>query len=166
MRCLWWRQLHAPTKAANQRQAGAILEKVFATQPNHPGVIHYLIHSYDYPSLASHGLDAARRYAKIAPAVPHALHMPSHIFVRLGLWEDAVNSNRAAIDAAKKYEQETQMGAAWDQRPHPTDYLVYSLLQSGRDSEAQAVVEEVGHIQELQPDNLTGAYVFRKLRRW
>ena len=144
---------------ANQRRAGAILEKVFATQPNHPGVIHYLIHSYDYPTLASYGLDAARRYAKTAPAVPHALHMPSHIFVRLGLWEDAANSNRAAIDAGKKYEQETHMSGAWDQRLHPADYLVYSLLQSGRDLEARAVVEEISHIQKAQPDNLTGGYV-------
>src|SRR5712691_8135991 len=70
---------------ANQRQAGAILEKILATQPDHPGVAHYIIHSYDNPVLASQGLDAARRYARIAPAVPHALHMPSHIFVRVGL---------------------------------------------------------------------------------
>ncbi|PYX39546.1 MAG: hypothetical protein DMG75_00445, partial [Acidobacteria bacterium] len=78
---------------ANQRQAGAILEKILTTQPDHPGVAHYLIHSYDNPVLASQGLEAARRYARIAPAVPHALHMPSHIFVRVGLWDDAANSN-------------------------------------------------------------------------
>ncbi len=80
---------------ANQKKAGAILERVFAVEPNHPGVAHYLIHSYDDPALAELGLPAARHYAQIAPAVPHALHMPSHIFTRLGLWQESVASNRA-----------------------------------------------------------------------
>jgi len=159
---------------ANQRQAGAILEKIFAKQPNHPGVAHYIIHSYDNPELASQGLEAARRYAKIAPAVPHALHMPSHIFVRLGLWDDAANSNLAAMQAGQKYEQDVHMDAAWDQRLHPTDYLAYSLLQSGRDVEAEAVVKKITQIQKIQPDNLTGSYVLAVLparyaaerRRW
>ena len=144
---------------ANERQGGAILEKIFAAQPNHPGIAHYIIHCYDNPVLASQGLDAARRYAAIAPAVPHALHMPSHIFVRLGLWDDAAKSNLAAMNAGKKYEQDTAMNAAWDQRLHPTDYLVYSLLQSGREEEAGAIVKEVSGLQKLQPDNLTGGYV-------
>lgn len=144
---------------ANQRQAGAILEKIFAKQPDHPGVAHYIIHSYDNPVLASQGLEAARRYAKIAPAVPHALHMPSHIFVRLGLWDDAAKSNLAAMQAGQNYEQEVHMDAAWDQRLHPTDYLAYSLLQSGRDVEAEAVVKKITQIKKIQPDNLTGGYV-------
>jgi len=144
---------------ANQRQAGAILEKIFAKQPDHPGVAHYIIHSYDNPVLASQGLEAARRYAKIAPAVPHALHMPSHIFVRLGLWDDAAKSNLAAMQAGRNYEQEVHMDAAWDQRLHPTDYLAYSLLQSGRDVEAEAVVKKITQIKKIQPDNHTGGYV-------
>ena len=144
---------------ANQRQAGAILEKILATQPDHPGVAHYIIHSYDNPVLASQGLDAARRYARIAPAVPHALHMPSHIFVRVGLWDDAASSNLAAIQAGKKYERDVHLDAAWDQRLHPTDYLVYSLLQSGRDEDAAALVKEINQIPKIQPDNLTGGYV-------
>ena len=144
---------------SNQRQAGAILEKIFAAQPNHPGVAHYIIHSYDNPVLASQGLNAARSYAQIAPSVPHALHMPSHIFVRLGLWDEGIQSNLAAMQAGKKYEQDSAMGAAWDQRLHPTDYLVYSYLQRGRDAEAKAVVAELAQIQKVQPDNLTGGYV-------
>ncbi|MFQ5666549.1 MAG: hypothetical protein ACE5I7_08960 [Candidatus Binatia bacterium] len=85
---------------ARQHKAGAILEKIFATQPHHPGVAHYIIHSYDYPPLAGRALRAARRYAKIAPQAPHALHMPSHIFTRLGLWQESIASNRAAAAAA------------------------------------------------------------------
>ncbi len=146
-------------KYANQRQAGAILEKILEMQPDHPGVAHYIIHSYDNPVLASRGLEAARRYARIAPAVPHALHMPSHIFVRVGLWDDAANSNLAAVKAGKQYERDVHMDAAWDQRLHPTDYLVYSLLQSGRDEDAAALVQEVSQISKIQPDNLTGGYV-------
>jgi hypothetical protein len=144
---------------SNERQGGAILENIFATQPNHPGIAHYIIHCYDNPALASQGLGAARRYAQIAPSVPHALHMPSHIFIRLGLWDEAAKSNLAAMNAGKKYEQDAQMNAAWDQRLHPTDYLVYALLQSGRDSEAAAIMKEIGDVQKLQPDNLTGGYV-------
>ncbi|PYX87372.1 MAG: hypothetical protein DMG68_11965 [Acidobacteria bacterium] len=144
---------------ANERQGGAILEKIFAQQPNHPGIAHYIIHCYDNPALANQGLDAARRYAQIAPDVPHALHMPSHIFVRLGLWDEAAKSNFAAMNAGKKYEQDTSMNAAWDQRLHPTDYLVYALLQSGNDAQAAAIAKEVDEIQKSQPGNLTGGYV-------
>src|SRR5437867_10481596 len=86
---------------ANQLKAGTILGKIFAEQPNHPGVAHYIIHSYDYPPLAARALDAARRYAKIAPSAPHALHMPSHIFTRRGLWEESIQSNASAAAAAK-----------------------------------------------------------------
>ena len=87
---------------AKQMQAAGILEKVFATQPDHPGITHYLIHSYDYPKLADKGLAAARRYASIAPDAPHALHMPSHIFTRVGAWQDSIDSNMASAAAAKK----------------------------------------------------------------
>ncbi len=115
-----------------QLQAGTILEQLFVEQPNHPGAAHYLIHSYDYPTLASRGLSAARRYASIAPSVPHALHMPSHIFTRLGLWDESIASNTAAA------------GAIGDPggRLHEWDYMVYAHLQRSQDSAAKAVVEQ------------------------
>src|SRR5919201_2073694 len=114
----------APTDKtyANQLKAGAILEKVFAEQPNHPGVPHYIIHSYDYPPLATRGLVAARRYAKIAPSAPHALHMPSHIFTRLGLWEESIASNRDSAAAAKEHNSTFE-------QLHAMDYLAYAHLQ-------------------------------------
>jgi hypothetical protein len=93
------------TTFANRKQAAAVLEKLFTVEPDHPGVAHYLIHSYDKPQLAELGLPAARRYAKIAPAAPHALHMPSHIFARLGLWQDDIDSNLASIAATRKTAQ-------------------------------------------------------------
>src|SRR5581483_4190270 len=86
---------------ANQLKGAAILEPIFKRQPRHPGVAHYLIHLYDTPALAEKGLDAARRYAGIAPAAPHAQHMPSHIFTRVGYWKDSINSNIASERAAK-----------------------------------------------------------------
>src|SRR5215510_7165026 len=97
---------------AHQLKAGALLEKIFAQQPQHPGVAHYLIHSYDYPPLAAKGLAAARRYASIAPAVPHALHMPSHIFTRLGLWQESIDTNRASAMAAKNALRATSTAGA------------------------------------------------------
>src|SRR6204780_5426759 len=90
------------TTFANRKKAASVLEVLFKEEPNHPGVAHYLIHSYDKPQLAALGLPAARRYAEIAPASPHALHMPSHIFARVGLWQDDINSNLASIAATRK----------------------------------------------------------------
>src|SRR6266508_2957537 len=110
---------------ANQLKAAAILEKVFAEQPTHPGVAHYLIHSYDVAPLATRSLTAARSYSKIAPAVPHALHMPSHIFTRLGLWQESIDSNLASTDAGKAYVAKQGGSHAWDQTLHAQDYLAY-----------------------------------------
>src|SRR5205809_4891936 len=124
-----------------RKKAGSVLEKVFAEEPDHPGVAHYLIHSYDTPQLAALGLPAARRYAKIAPAAPHALHMPSHIFARLGLWQDDIDSNLASIAATRKTAA-MHMGGAGHQY-HAMDFLVYAYLQSGREAEAQCVYDEV-----------------------
>ena len=129
------------TTFANRKQAGAILDKLFAEEPNHPGIAHYLIHTYDKPQLAQLGLPAARRYAQIAPAAPHALHMPSHIFARLGLWQDDINSNLASIAATRK-ATEMHMGGEGHQF-HAMDYLVYAYLQSGREADALKVIEEV-----------------------
>jgi tetratricopeptide (TPR) repeat protein len=129
------------TTFANRKQAAAILEKLFAVEPDHPGIAHYLIHSYDKPQLAELGLPAARRYAAIAPAAPHALHMPSHIFARLGLWQDDIDSNLASIAATRK-SAAMHMGGEGHQF-HAMDFLVYAYLQSGREAEAQQVIDEV-----------------------
>jgi hypothetical protein len=126
---------------ANQKHCGEILEPIFAKQPQHPGLAHYIIHCYDNPALAAQGLNAARAYAKIAPSVPHALHMPSHIFTRLGLWDESIASNAASAAAGRKYEQETKMAGMWDQTAHPLDYQQYALLQQGRVAEAQKIVD-------------------------
>jgi hypothetical protein len=118
---------------ANQKRAAALLEPVYRTQPDHPGAAHYLIHAYDSAELASRGLAAARAYSKIAPSAPHALHMPSHIFTRLGLWDDSIASNQAARAAAR--EQGDQ-----GEELHAMDYLTYAFLQRGQNSDAERVV--------------------------
>jgi tetratricopeptide (TPR) repeat protein len=145
---------------ANQKQAGALLEPLFKKYPKHPGLAHYIIHSYDYTALAPLGLNAARAYAKIAPSVPHALHMPSHIFIRLGLWEEAARSNEASAQAARNYEAKTNMGdgVAWDQRLHALDYLEYAYLQMGQLDKAKQVLDEVAAVKSSKPNNTTAAY--------
>src|SRR5881396_3388258 len=130
------------TTFAYQKRADSILEPLFRREPRHPGLAHYLIHTNDVPQLAAHGLYAARRYAEIAPDVPHAQHMPSHIFTRLGLWDDAVASNIRSAAAARAYEVERGLTAMWDQRTHALDYLAYAYLQQGRDTAARRVVDE------------------------
>jgi tetratricopeptide (TPR) repeat protein len=129
------------TTFANRKKAAAVLETLFKEEPDHPGVAHYLIHSYDKPQLAELGLPAARSYAKIAPAAPHALHMPSHIFARLGLWQDDIDSNLASIAATRKTAA-MHMGGEGHQF-HAMDFLVYAYLQSGREADALRVIEEV-----------------------
>jgi len=134
----------------NDKKAAAILEKLFATEPNHPGVAHYLIHAYDKPQLAQLGLPAARRYAQIAPIAPHALHMPSHIFARVGLWQDDISSNLASIAATRK-TSEMHMGGEGHQF-HAMDFLFYAYLQSGRDSDAKALIDEVRNMPSMVHD--------------
>jgi len=145
---------------ANQLKAGAILEKVYSEQPNHPGVAHYIIHSYDYPPLAGRALVAARGYAKIAPSVPHAQHMPAHIFTRLGLWRESIDSNRASAAAGKEYFARAGTDAVWDQTLHAMDYVVYAYLQGGQDQEAKRVADEVGAMRKAQPESFVAAYAF------
>ncbi len=126
---------------AQQRRAAAILNPLFRKHPDHPGLAHYLIHANDTPQLAELGLEAARRYAAIAPTAPHAQHMPSHIFVRLGLWDETVRSNRASYRAVAAAGGEAKRGLTADQL-HAMDYMVYAYLQRGQDSVAAAVVAE------------------------
>jgi hypothetical protein len=144
---------------ANQRQAAAILEPIFAEEPQHPGAAHYLIHSYDAPPLAAAGLPAARRYAAIAPSSPHALHMPSHIFTRLGYWPESIDSNRRSAAAGQAYAKTTfGEGVAWDQSLHAMDYLAYAYLQLAADREARSVVDEIMAFKKAMPDSLAAAY--------
>ncbi|HEX9162724.1 MAG TPA: hypothetical protein VF980_13550 [Thermoanaerobaculia bacterium] len=121
---------------ARQKHAAEILNKQLAKHPRHPGIIHYLIHSYDSPELAPLALTAARSYAHIAPSVPHALHMPSHIFTRLGLWDESIASNLASSKAAKEHHDPGE-------QLHAMDYLEYAYLQLGRFDDAQRVIDEV-----------------------
>ncbi len=132
---------HHDATFANRKQAAAILEKLFTIEPDHPGVAHYLIHSYDKPQLAQLGIPAARRYAEIAPASPHALHMPSHIFARVGDWPDDIKSNLASIAATRK-SAAMHMGGEGHQF-HAMDFLFYAYMQSGRESDARALMEEI-----------------------
>ncbi|HVM23419.1 MAG TPA: hypothetical protein VM308_09010 [Sphingomicrobium sp.] len=143
---------------SKEKQAGAILNAILAQQPDHPGVAHYLIHNFDYPALAELALPAARRYASIAPDSPHAQHMPSHIFVRLGLWEEAVRSNLAAEAAARKQAREQGLAGSSSERLHAMDYLAYGYLQMGRDREAQRVLSELTAIERADPPIFSVAY--------
>ena len=143
---------------ARQKKAGAILEPIFKEMPEHPGLAHYIIHSYDYPPLAAQALDAARRYAKIAPDSPHALHMPSHIFTRLGLWEDSIASNLASAEAARRDMQKTMPGAFSFDELHAMDYLAYAYLQTGRDVEARAILDEAAKAEKFDKQNFAAAY--------
>jgi hypothetical protein len=129
-------QSQADQTYAAYMKAAAVLEKQFVKYPDHPGVAHYLIHSYDAPPIAGKGLNAARRYAGIAPDAPHALHMPSHIFTRVGAWEESVALNRRSADVAKKDPGDAANAY------HAADYMVYAQLQLGRDQAARRVLEE------------------------
>jgi hypothetical protein len=152
---------------ANQKKAADLLEPLYRAHPQHPGIPHYLIHAYDNAELASRGIPAAKAYSSIAPSAPHALHMPSHIFTRLGLWDDSIASNLAAREAA---HQQADAGEEF----HAMDYLVYAYLQSGRETEAAAVIQQLRSKSGLVAGGFKSSYAATampvryavELRRW
>ena len=159
---------------AYQKKAAVILNQFLVKHPNHPGIAHYLIHSFDYPALAPLALDAAYAYARIAPSSPHALHMPSHIFVRLGMWQETIDSNIASAAAARAYAMTAHPGAASFDSLHAYDYLAYAWLQRGEDEKVGQLVEELSMIKALDVENFAGYYALAAVparfalerRRW
>jgi tetratricopeptide (TPR) repeat protein len=143
---------------ANQRKCGEILEPIFAREPHHPGIAHYIIHCYDNPVLAEKGLSAARMYAKIAPASAHANHMPSHLFTRVGSWDESISSNIRSAELAGAAEATSKNGEARDQRLHAMDYLEYAYLQSGQVQKAKAVLDDMNSLPPIAGLTLTGNY--------
>lgn len=145
---------------SKQKKAGALLSALYPGQPNHPGLAHYLIHTYDYPELAKQGLDAARNYASIAPSSAHALHMPSHIFTRLGLWDECIRSNRASVESAKCYAEAAGIKGHWDEELHGLDYLMYAYLQKGEADSAKKQLAYLNTITDVSPVNFKVAYAY------
>lgn len=137
----------------NQEKAQAILEPLFAQYPDHPGIAHYLIHTNDYPSLVAGGLEAANRYAAIAPAAPHVQHMPSHIFSRLGDWQASIDANRAAVAAAKAALPADHLAdVAVEPALHAMDYMMYAHLQLAQDGAAKALLDEINVLAQATGD--------------
>jgi len=146
-------------KTYNDRiEAGIILGQMFPDKPDHPGIAHYIIHSYDYPELANKALNAARSYASIAPASAHAQHMPSHIFTRLGLWNESIISNLNSTSSAQCYAEQMTMEGNWDEEIHATDYLVYAYLQQGNVSEALKLMDYLTSLKKILPIGVKAAY--------
>lgn len=143
---------------ANQKQAAQILNGLLPKHPDHPGILHYVIHAFDYPELASLALPAARAYSKVAASSPHALHMPSHIFTRLGLWDESIASNLASAAAAKARVAHTHPGATAFDDLHALDYLEYAYLQRGDDRKAKEVLDEVAKAQRFDEPNFAAGY--------
>ena len=144
---------------SRQRRAFELLEPIFQQQPLHPGIAHYIIHNMDYPGLADLALPAARKYASIAPASAHAQHMPSHIFTRLGLWEECIKSNLVSVSSAQCYAEKAKL-AHWDEELHGLDYLVYAYLQKKDDASAKQQLDYLKSIHEVSPANFKVAYAF------
>jgi tetratricopeptide (TPR) repeat protein len=143
---------------AKQKEAAKTLNALLAAQPDHPGIAHYMIHSFDYPELAELALPAARAYAKIAPSAPHALHMPSHIFTRLGMWQDSIQTNLASQRTAQAWLAKTKPGATAFDALHAMDYLEYAYLQTGQDAKAQAVAGDAAKVTTLDIPQFAAAY--------
>lgn len=153
----------ADQSLANQKKAGEILSSIYKNNPDHPGIIHYIIHSYDYPGFAPLALSAARKYASVAPSSAHAQHMPSHIFIRMGLWDESVQSNIASIESAKCYAETTGIKGHWDEELHGLDYLVYAYLQKDDKEKVKAQLDYFKTIKEVNPANFKVAYSFASI---
>ncbi|HKP31934.1 MAG TPA: tetratricopeptide repeat protein [Chitinophagaceae bacterium] len=145
---------------SRQKKALDILLPIYDKEPLHPGLAHYIIHNADNPELANIALNAARKYASIAPASAHAQHMPSHIFTRLGYWDDAIKSNQVSVDAAKCHAQKAKIDGHWDEEWHGIDYLVYAYLQKGDNANAKQWVDYVNAADKVYPANFKVAYAF------
>lgn len=146
-----------------QKKAGAILNALYPGEPNHPGIVHYIIHAYDSPQLAELALPAARKYASVAPSSAHALHMPSHIFTRLGLWEEGINSNLASVSSAQCYAKAAGIKGHWDEELHGLDYLMYAYLQMGNNTLAKKQWDYLNTINEIHPVNFKVAYALASM---
>jgi tetratricopeptide (TPR) repeat protein len=151
-----------------QRQAAAILEPLWREHRDHPGIVHYLIHAYDHPTLAADGLPAADHFAEIAPWVPHVLHMPSHIYTRLGMWEESIRSNIASAEASRAYGERFHPGSTYVEELHALDYLVYAYLQRNADTAAGTLVERVARVETTWPEvEFASAYALGAIpARW
>jgi tetratricopeptide (TPR) repeat protein len=143
-----------------QKKAGDLLNSLYPNEPNHPGIVHYIIHTYDSPELAELALPAARRYASVAPSSAHALHMPSHIFTRLGLWDESISSNIASVNNAQCYAKASGIQGHWDEELHGLDYLVYAYLQKGENNMAKKQWDYVKGMEKVEPLNFKVAYAF------
>jgi len=140
----------------NLVKAIEILEPIDKQYPDHPGVTHYLIHSYDFPALADRGVPAANKYAKIAPAAPHAQHMPAHIYSMVGMWDASIASNLASVAVAKEYTEKSKLDGVLAGVPHAYDFMEYAYLQLGQDAKAKALIEENAAIQKVVGPQLAG----------
>lgn len=143
---------------ARQKRAAELLSRLMPHVPDHPGVAHYIIHAYDYPELAEKALPAALAYAKIAPSAPHALHMPSHIFTRLGMWQESIESNLASAEAAQRWLAKTKPGATAFDALHAWDYLTYAYLQLGQEAKARELVDKVSHVASFDLPQFAAGY--------
>src|SRR6266446_4449795 len=153
----WWHPIWTPPtpnemSLSKQLEAAAIFEKLWKQNANHPGVVHYLIHCYDYPAFAQRGLAAAQSYASIAPWVPHALHMPSHIFTRLGMWDESIAANRVSAEASRAYAAMRHRDATEAEELHALDYMAYSYLQEAQDTEARKIVDLAAKVKNTNPE--------------
>ncbi len=143
---------------ARQKEAAAILNRMLALEPEHPGIAHYVIHSFDYPELAELALPAARVYAKLAPSAPHALHMPSHIFTRLGMWNESIETNIKSARTAQAWMAKTKPGGTAFDALHAMDYLEYAYLQTGQDAKAREIAETAARVTTLDVPQFAAAY--------
>jgi len=145
---------------SKQKKAGDMLSAMYSEKTNHPGIVHYIIHSYDSPLLAPLGLAAARKYASVAPSSSHAQHMPSHIFVRLGYWDEVIQSNLVAAESARCYAESTGLEGHWDEELHCLDYLIYAYLQKGDNARAKQEWDYLKDMKKIDPVNFKVAYAF------